>query len=118
MEIYDNYSLESKTKVIIFQTKNDNTSTETYIYLQDLFNDGEILFNIDYETNHFDESFENGNGMVELEIILGAYGFKDYEELSAYFLGKYKNNKDAYKKIISDIKSKGIEISVDESVGF
>lgn len=44
-------SLEANTKVTLFRNESVNETTETYIYLQDLNDDGEIFFNVDYETN-------------------------------------------------------------------
>lgn len=57
-------------------------------------------------------------GMESLDIILDAYGFEDYNKLSSYFRYMYENDKDAFSKIISDVKSKGVNLSVDESEGF
>lgn len=116
--ILDTNSLEQDTKVIIFsETKNDQ-STEVYIYLQDLNDDGEIFFNVDYDIEHNDGSFQNGNGMENLDMILKAYGFEDYIKLSSYFRYMYDNDSKAFYKIIEDIKSKGVQLSVDESEGF
>lgn len=77
-----------------------------------------FFFNVDYEIEYEDGAFENGNGMQTRDNILDAYGLEDYDKLSAYFLNKYKNDKDAFYKIIDDVKSKGVRISVDESEGF
>lgn len=115
----ENYPLEIKTKVILYRHKESNgTTKKIYMYLQDLYIDEEIFFNIDYETKYPNGSFENGNGMENLDMILNAYGFEDYKELFFYFRQKYENDKDAFRKVISDIKSKGITLSVDESKGF
>lgn len=111
-------SLEANTKVTLFRNESVNETTETYIYLQDLNDDGEIFFNVDYETKHTDGSFEEGNGMENLDMILNAYGFENYQNLSSYFRYMFENDKDAFYKVIDDIKSKGIELSVDESEGF
>ncbi|WP_280121598.1 hypothetical protein [Duncaniella muricolitica] len=56
--------------------------------------------------------------MESLDIILDAYGFEDYNKLSSYFRYMYENDKDAFSKIVSDVKSKGVNLSIDESEGF
>lgn len=111
-------SLEANTKVTLYRRESNRMTTETYIYLQDLNDDGEIFFNVDYETEYPDGAFENGNGMENLDVILNAYGFEDYKKLSSYFRYMYENDNDAFHKVISDINSKGITMSVDESEGF
>lgn len=111
-------SMEANTKVTLYRKENNKMTTETYIYLQDLNDDGEIFFNVDYETEYPDGSFENGNGMENLNMILNAYGFEDYKKLSSYFRYMYENDSDAFHKVINDINSKGITLSVDESEGF
>lgn len=70
-------SLEANTKVTLYSKENNRMTTETCIYLQDFNNDGEILFNVDYETKYPKGSFENGNGMENLDMIIKAYGFED-----------------------------------------
>lgn len=111
-------TLEHDTKVVIYSEKTKELSKEVFIYLQDLNGDGELFFNVDYEVEHEDGSFENGNGLESLDIILDAYGFEDYNKLSSYFKYMYENDIDAFSKIISDVKSKGCNLSVDESEGF
>ena len=111
-------TLENDTKVVIYSEKTENYTKDVFIYLQDLNGDGEIFFNVDYEVEYNDGLFENGNGMENLDLILGAYGFDDYNKLSAYFRYKYEKDSNAFDKIIDDIKSKGINLSVDESEGF
>lgn len=111
-------TLEHDTKVVIYSEKTKELTKEVFIYLQDLNGDGELFFNVDYEVEHKNGSFENGNGMESLDIILDAYGFEDYNKLSSYFRYMYENDKDAFSKIINDVKSKGVNLSVDESEGF
>ncbi len=118
MTVFEKDSLEYDTKVVIFSEKNADYATEIYIYLQDLEGDGEIFFNVDYEIEYKNGTFESGNGIENLDIILAAYGYKDYKTLCEYFLSIYENDKHAFHKIIDDIHSKGISLSVDESEGF
>lgn len=108
---------EEETKVVLFSESQSNKTTKVFIYLQDLNEDGKLFFNIDYEIQHKDGSFENGNGFVKLDVILAAYGFEDYKKLSAYFRYKFEHDSDAFNKVIADIESKGVNISVDESKG-
>lgn len=119
IKMENNYQYsEEETKVFLFSESQNDKTTEVFIYLQDLNEDGELFFNVDYEIQHKDGSFENGNGLVELDVILAAYGFEDYKKLSAYFRYMFEHDSDAFKKVIADIKSKGVNISVDESEGF
>lgn len=118
MIVFEKDSLEFDTKVVIFSEKKSDQTKEVYIYLQDLNGDGEIFFNVDYEIEHVDGSFQNGNGMGNLEKILKVYKFEDFKKLSSYFRSKYQNDESAFYKIIEDIKRKGIRLSVDESEGF
>ncbi len=118
MEIYDNPNLEDDSKVVIFYDEQSDKTSEVFIYLQDLNEDGEIFFNIDYQTNYLNGTFENGNGFVELNKITEAYGFDDYNELSSYFCYTYENDKDSFKKIVKDIQQKGIKLNLDECQGF
>ena len=111
-------TLEHDTTVVIYTEESKELTKEVFIYLQDLNGDGELFFNVDYEVEHEDGSFENGNGMESLDIILDAYGFEDYNKLSSYFRYMYENDKDAFSKIVSDVKSKGVNLSIDESEGF
>lgn len=111
--------IEKETKLVLFSNKEDDKTSEVFIYLQDdIGDDGELFFNVDYEIHHIDGSFENGNGFVELDEILAAYGFEDYKKLSAYFRYMFEHDSDAFNKVIADIESKGVKISVDESEGF
>lgn len=119
IKMENNYQYpEEETKVFLFSESQNDKTTEVFIYLQDLNEDGELFFNVDYEIQHKNGSFENGNGLVELDVILAAYGFEDYKKLSAYFRYMFEHDSDAFKKVIADIKSKGVNISVDESEGF
>lgn len=111
-------TLEYNTNIVIFSEKTKTYTKTVYIYLEELNEDGEIFFNVDYEIEHENDSFENGNGFESLNTILDAYGLENYDKLSEYFLNKYKNDKDAFYKIIEDIKSKGVRLIVDESEGF
>ena len=56
--------------------------------------------------------------MESLDKILSAYGFDDYKKLSSYFRYMYEHDEDAFEKVIADIKTKGVELSVDESESF
>ena len=118
MIVFEKDTLEYDTKVVIFSKKTKKYTKEVYIYLQDLNEDGEIFFNVDYEMEYEDGSFKNGNGMENLDTILDAYGFVDFNKLAAYFRYMFEKDKDAFYKIIEDVKSKGVRLSVDESEGF
>lgn len=56
-------TLEHDTKVVIYSEKTKELTKEVFIYLQDLNGDGELFFNVDYEVEHKNGSFENGNGI-------------------------------------------------------
>lgn len=118
MEFSDNDSLERDSKVIIFSEKKGNSHKSVYFYLEDICGDGIISFNIDYEINNVNGTFENGNGFVDLDNVLKAYKFKDYNELKSYLVGKFESDTNAFYSIIADMKSKGITLNVDESKGF
>jgi|GEM_PF-6575788 hypothetical protein len=117
MEFSDNDSLERDSKVIIFSEKKGNSHKSVYFYLEDICGDGIISFNIDYEINNVNGTFENGNGFVDLDNVLKAYKFKDYNELKSYLVGKFESDTNAFYSIIADMKSKGITLNVDESKG-
>lgn len=102
----------------LFQKKEGDINMETFIYLQDLDNNGEIFFNVDYEIKYPNGYSRYGNGMGNLEKILKAYGFEDSKKLFSYFRYMFEYNKDAFKEIIADVMAKGICLSVDESEYF
>lgn len=110
-------SIEEESKVVLFSEAKNNITTEVFMYLQDLNEDGELFFNIEYVIQHSDGTFKNGNGLVELDKILAAYGFEEYRKLSAYFRYMYEHDCDAFKKVVDDVKNKGINMYVDESEG-
>lgn len=118
MELSDNVSLKRDSKVIVFSEKEGNSHKSVYFYLEDICDDGIISFNIDYEINNENGTFENGNGFEDLDNVLKAYNFKDYNELKSYLVGKFESDKNAFYNIIADMKSKGITLNVDESEGF
>ncbi len=118
MTTFAKNTLEHDTKMVIFLDNQNHPKKEIYIYLQDLNEDGEIFFNVDYEINNQDGSFQNGNALENLNDILEAYGFEDYKRLSEYFRNMFGDDSDAFHKIIEDINGKGVRMLVDESEGF
>ena len=118
MELSNNISLERDSKVIVFSEEKGNSHKSVYFYLEDICDDGIISFNIDYEINNGNGTFENGNGFENLDNVLKAYSFNDYNELRSYLIGKFGSDQNAFYNIIADMKSKGITLNVDESEGF
>lgn len=108
-------SLEYDTRVVIYSEKQKESSIEVYLYLEDLNEDGELFFNVDYKIVYNNGSLQQSNGMESLNTILEAYGFNNYNDLSSYFHDKYEHDNNAFNNIIKDIKSKGINIMIDES---
>lgn len=117
MENYEEDSIGSRRNVTLFKKNDAFSRTEIFIYLEEDDEYDEIVFNVEYSTEYKDGTFNYGNGFGRLDEILKSYQFNDPEQILLYFKQRYDNDEKAFKKIVEDIKNKGINLSVDEAEG-
>ena len=106
-----------KTACILFADIIDNGTKEIYFYSSDFMNDGIDMFQFEYNVNYDSGEFREGNGFVDTQEILDAFGFTNYDELKAYVANKYNDDEDAWQKIVEELEAKGLNPNVEESEG-
>lgn len=105
------------TKIVLLKKTFSNCTKEITLYCDNICDDDITYICIDYCNEYSNGEFQDGNAFVELTAILEAYSMKTYAELVSYYKEKYGNDENAWKKIILEIKEKGLDPSEDESEG-
>ena len=103
------------TACVLYASKFVNGTKEIHFYSSDFMNEGEDLFQFEYNTVYTNGDFQHGDGMIDTKEVLEAFGFSDYAELKAHFYAKYNDDKKAWHKIVKELEDKGLSPSVDEN---
>ena len=114
---YSEKEAVKKTICILYANKFSNGSKEIHFYSSDFMNDGEDLFQFEYNIEYSNGDFQHGDGLIDTKDVLETFGFADYSELKTYFSEKYKNDENAWHKIVKELKDKGLSPNIDEDEG-
>lgn len=106
-----------KTACILYASKFANGSKEIHFYSSDFMNEGEDLFQFEYNIEYSNGDFQHGDGMIDTKEVLEAYGFADYSELKTYFAEKYNDDEKAWHKMVKELEDKGLSPNIDENEG-
>lgn len=106
-----------KTAVVLLAKKFANGIKEVYFFSSDFMDDGEDMFQMDYNIEYTNGDFHSGNCMINVDEVVSAFGFANYDALRAYFADKYSDDENAWQKIIKEMQDKGLSPDVDESEG-
>jgi len=107
--------MNEEMSITLFHENDNGIITKVWIYLEDICDDGVLSFNVDYEVTYPSGMSHNGNAMYPVDRMVKAYDFVGSEELFSHYEQLFKGDKSAFKKIIHDAATKGIQLSVDES---
>lgn len=106
---------EETTRCELFYKEYPTVTKRVYIYCEDILEDGNFQFQIDYVNEFVDGHSEEGNAFADLNEVIKAYNAKDYDDLMFIFSTRFFNDENAWEKVIRDMKSKGIDVNEDES---
>ena len=108
-------SRSKEENYVLFRKDYVNRSKSLVIYTEDLNGDGNLIFNVDYETQYSNGEGQHGNAMVDLTDILNAYNVSSFNELAENFQSRYGNDEKAWQKIVAELKGKGLNVCDDEN---
>ena len=108
-------SRSNEENYVLFRKDYVNRSKSVVIYTEDLNGDGNLIFNVDYETQYSNGEGQHGNAMVDLTDILNAYNVSSFNELAENFQSRYGNDEKAWQKIVAELKGKGLNVCDDEN---
>ncbi len=94
-----------------------NGTKEVHFYSSDYMTEGEELFQMDYNIEYANGDFQNGNCMINVNEVVSAFGFANYDALRAYFADKYSDDDNAWQKIVKELQDSGLSPDLDESEG-
>lgn len=120
MDIPLTKNLSEKSKTYFFSIDLENYKHKVSIYLDDLTSEDVYFYVYEYKYiyNGRTHVYENRTAAALTNFLSPdfdrAYNLDSYEALISYFKSKYDNDEFSYRKIIDDIKSKGI--GIDEEV--
>lgn len=114
---YSEKEAVKKTACILYASKFANGSKEIHFYSSDFMNEGEDLFQFEYNIEYTNGDFQHGDGMIDTKEVLEAFGFADYSELKTYLTEKFNDDEKAWHKIVKELEDKGLSPNVDENEG-
>lgn len=100
---------------LLLDKQYSNCTKKVAIYTEILDDEDGEMFNIDYDIEYVNGEGKQGNAFVSLEDTLASYGFGSYDEQKKYFEGKYKDDENAFQKIVKELDEKGLDPNVDET---
>lgn len=103
---------------MLYAEEFSNGSKEIHFYQSDYFKRDEKFFIIEYDIDYNNGESYSGHCLTEMEELLPAYGFTDYDALKGYYVGKYLNDRNAWHKIVDEMRTKGLSPMADEEEGF
>lgn len=111
------YVEDPKNIGILLAKRFANAIKEIYFYSSDFSGNGKDLFQMEYNMEYDNGDIQEGNCSIDTEDVLSAFGFKDYEELKSYLVNKYNEDNNAWRKIVDEMREKGLSPMVDEDEG-
>lgn len=102
-------------KCFLFKKEYVNRAKSVVIYTEDLENNGNLVFNVDYDIQYSNGEGQHGNAMVDLEDVLKAYNLRTFNEVVENLKARYENDEKAWQKNVSEMKGKGLDVCDDEN---